>query len=230
MCWSMHFYCWWCIFHWMSKLHKLNVVLDFILCCTSQEAQMLQASYGKEVEALRQSLLVQVQKLEAAQQRVAELETHLSKKEHLIAEQKKFLEDVKCQAKWASVFTKFLYKNPVLFIDLTSLLSSSVSLSLSCLFVRRVELQASESRYQAQRRITQLLQTELLQLYSRVEMEAPASTCSSSPPGGRADPQSFTDTRSLILFFWLIKPPEMNIFLNIKIFCPPQCHSARWTK
>jgi len=60
---------------------------------------MLKASYGKEVEMLRQSLLVQGQKLEVAQHRVGELETHHSKKEHLITEQKKFLEDVKCQAK-----------------------------------------------------------------------------------------------------------------------------------
>ncbi|XP_068430174.1 TSC complex subunit 1b [Clinocottus analis] len=116
----------------------------------TKEAQMLKVSYGKEVEMLRQSLLVQGQKLEAAQQRVGELETHHSKKEHLITEQKKFLEDVKCQAK--------------------------------------AELQASDSRYQAQRGITQLLQTELLQLYSRVETEAPAGTASSSTPGGRADP------------------------------------------
>lgn len=70
-----------------------------LLSFGQQEARMLQTSYAKEVEALRQSLLVQGQKLEAAQQRVSELETHLSKKEHLIAEQKKFLEDVKCQAK-----------------------------------------------------------------------------------------------------------------------------------
>lgn len=60
---------------------------------------MLRTSYEKEVAALRQNLLVQEQKLEAAQQRVAELETQLSKKEHLIMEQKKFLEDVKSQAK-----------------------------------------------------------------------------------------------------------------------------------
>lgn len=65
----------------------------------TQEAQMLRASLEKEVAVLRQSLLLQEQKLEAAQQRVAELETQLSKKEHLIIEQKKFLEDVKCQAK-----------------------------------------------------------------------------------------------------------------------------------
>uniref|UniRef100_A0A8C3A7D2 TSC complex subunit 1b n=1 Tax=Cyclopterus lumpus TaxID=8103 RepID=A0A8C3A7D2_CYCLU len=125
----------------------------------TKEAQMLKLSYGKEVETLRQSLLVQGQKLDAAQQRVGELETHHSKKEHLITEQKKFLEDVKCQAK--------------------------------------AELQASDSRYQAQRRITQLLQTELLQLYSRVETEAPAGTGSSSPPGGSANNSSKTTASSL---------------------------------
>lgn len=60
----------------------------------------------------------------------------------------------------------------------------------------RAELQASDSRYQTQRRITQLLQTELLQLYSRVEMETPASTAAGSPPGGRADPHIHADSRS----------------------------------
>lgn len=59
----------------------------------------------------------------------------------------------------------------------------------------RAELQASDSRYQAQRRITQQLQTELLQLYSRVEMEAPASAATSSPPGGRADSHVYADSR-----------------------------------
>uniref|UniRef100_A0A4W6FEG0 TSC complex subunit 1b n=1 Tax=Lates calcarifer TaxID=8187 RepID=A0A4W6FEG0_LATCA len=143
----------------LGEAHKLSMQeLHHTGTDNTKEAQMLQVSYAKEVETLRQSLLVQGQKLDAAQQRVAELETHLSKKEHLIAEQKKFLEDVKCQAK--------------------------------------AELQASDSRYQAQRRITQLLQTELLQLYSRVEMEAPASTATSSPPGGRADPHTLADSRS----------------------------------
>lgn len=61
---------------------------------------MVQTSLMKEVERLKQNLLLQGQKLDAAQQRVAELETQLSKKEHLIAEQKKFLEDVKGQAKY----------------------------------------------------------------------------------------------------------------------------------
>uniref|UniRef100_A0A3Q1FWN0 TSC complex subunit 1b n=1 Tax=Acanthochromis polyacanthus TaxID=80966 RepID=A0A3Q1FWN0_9TELE len=144
----------------LGEAHKLSMQeLQHAGADNTKEAQMLQLSYGKEVEALRQSLLVQGQKLEAAQQRSAELETHLSKKEHLIAEQKKFLEDVKCQAK--------------------------------------AELQASDSRYQAQRRITQLLQTELLQLYSRVEMEAPASSTSSSPPGGRADPHTPADSSKI---------------------------------
>uniref|UniRef100_A0A8C6KS20 TSC complex subunit 1b n=1 Tax=Nothobranchius furzeri TaxID=105023 RepID=A0A8C6KS20_NOTFU len=135
----------------LGEAHKLSMQ-EQQHTSTSSETQMLQVSYMKEVETLRLSLLAQGQKLEAAQQRVAELETHLSKKEHLIAEQKKFLEDVKGQAK--------------------------------------AELQASDCRYHAQRRITQLLQTELLQLYSRVEMEAPApptSSSCSSPPPGRAD-------------------------------------------
>uniref|UniRef100_A0A8C1QCB4 TSC complex subunit 1b n=1 Tax=Cyprinus carpio TaxID=7962 RepID=A0A8C1QCB4_CYPCA len=110
---------------------------------TSKEVQMLQTSWGKETECLKQNLLLQSQKLDAAQQRVAELETQLAKKEHLIAEQKKFLEDVKAQAKG--------------------------------------ELQASESRYQAQRRVTLALQTELLQLYSRLETEDSSATASALP-------------------------------------------------
>lgn len=141
----------------LGEAHKLSMQeLHHTGTDNTKEAQMLKMSYGKEVETLRQNLLVQGQKLEAAQQRVAELETHLSKKEHLIVEQKKFLEDVKCQT--------------------------------------RAELQASDSRYQAQRRISQLLQTELLQLYSRVEMEAPACTTTSSPQGGRADPHTSADS------------------------------------
>lgn len=69
---------------------------------------MLQTSWGKETECLKQNLLLQSQKLDAAQQRVAELETQLAKKEHLIAEQKKFLEDVKAQAKY-DLFWEFLF-------------------------------------------------------------------------------------------------------------------------
>ncbi|XP_020781547.2 TSC complex subunit 1b isoform X1 [Boleophthalmus pectinirostris] len=126
----------------------------------TKEAQMLAASCGREVEALRHSLLQQGQKLEAAQQRVSELETLLTKKEHLIAEQKKFLEDVKGQA--------------------------------------RTELQASDSRYQAQRRISQLLQTELLQLYSRVEMDTPTSTSSKATAEGSAAKHAPADSSVLV--------------------------------
>ncbi|XP_038820879.1 hamartin-like isoform X2 [Salvelinus namaycush] len=131
----------------LGEAHKLDVLQQqHTGSDNTKEAQMVQASWGKEVERLRQSLLQQGQKLEAAQQRVGELETQLTKKEHLIVEQKKFLEDVKGQAKG--------------------------------------ELQASESRYQAQRRATQLLQTELLHLYSRLEMEGHACLTTASAAGG----------------------------------------------
>uniref|UniRef100_A0A673GTW2 TSC complex subunit 1b n=1 Tax=Sinocyclocheilus rhinocerous TaxID=307959 RepID=A0A673GTW2_9TELE len=122
---------------------------------TSKEVQMLQTSWGKETERLKQNLLLQSQKLDAAQQRVAELETQLAKKEHLIAEQKKFLEDVKAQAKG--------------------------------------ELQASESRYHAQRRVTLALQTELLQLYSRLETEDSSATASALPAEGATELRGSTD-------------------------------------
>uniref|UniRef100_A0A4W5KG77 TSC complex subunit 1b n=1 Tax=Hucho hucho TaxID=62062 RepID=A0A4W5KG77_9TELE len=131
----------------LGEAHKLDVLQQqHTGSDNTKEAQMVQVSWGKEVERLRQSLLQQGQKLEAAQQRVGELETHLTKKEHLIVEQKKFLEDVKGQAKG--------------------------------------ELQASESRYQAQRRVTQLLQTELLHLYSRLEMEGHTCPTTASAAGG----------------------------------------------
>uniref|UniRef100_A0A674AAU8 TSC complex subunit 1b n=1 Tax=Salmo trutta TaxID=8032 RepID=A0A674AAU8_SALTR len=141
----------------LGEAHKLDVLQQqHTGSDNTKEAQMVQVSWGKEVERLRQSLLQQGQKLEAAQQRVCELETQLTKKEHLIVEQKKFLEDVKGQAKG--------------------------------------ELQASENRYQAQRRATQLLQTELLHLYSRLEMEGHACLTTASalcveplfPPLGNA--------------------------------------------
>ncbi|XP_064165052.1 hamartin-like [Anguilla rostrata] len=111
---------------------------------SKKEAQMLQASSLSDLEKLRQGLVHCGQGLEAAQQRVGELESQLAKKEHLIAEQKKFLEDVKGQA--------------------------------------RAELQASESRFQTQRKLTQTLQSELLQLYSRLETESPDTA-----PGGATE-------------------------------------------
>ncbi|XP_058630705.1 TSC complex subunit 1a isoform X2 [Onychostoma macrolepis] len=64
----------------------------------SKELNMLQASSLREVERLRQSSLQQSQRLEAAQQRITDLETQLTKKEQVIREQKKLLENVKSQA------------------------------------------------------------------------------------------------------------------------------------
>ncbi|KAJ8285672.1 hypothetical protein GJAV_G00029620 [Gymnothorax javanicus] len=122
---------------------------------SNKEVQMVQMSSMKDVDKLRLSLAQQSQRLEAAQLRIGDLESQLAKKEHLIVEQKKFLEDVKIQA--------------------------------------REQLQASESRYQAQRRVTQVLQTELLQLYSRLEMESPAA---STLPAGGSESVSSTDSRS----------------------------------
>uniref|UniRef100_A0A674ACV0 TSC complex subunit 1b n=1 Tax=Salmo trutta TaxID=8032 RepID=A0A674ACV0_SALTR len=146
----------------LGEAHKLDVLQQqHTGSDNTKEAQMVQVSWGKEVERLRQSLLQQGQKLEAAQQRVCELETQLTKKEHLIVEQKKFLEDVKGQAKG--------------------------------------ELQASENRYQAQRRATQLLQTELLHLYSRLEMEGHACLTTASAAGGSStDPGPPIDSSTLL--------------------------------
>uniref|UniRef100_W5MEW3 TSC complex subunit 1a n=1 Tax=Lepisosteus oculatus TaxID=7918 RepID=W5MEW3_LEPOC len=126
----------------------------------SKEVDMIRASYGKELERLRQSLVQQGQRLEAAQYRIGELESQLTKKEHLIVEQKKFLEDVKSQAKG--------------------------------------ELQASQSRYQAQRQVTQALQTELLELYSRLEKEdaVAGAGAAAAAAGGATEPCKPTDSRT----------------------------------
>lgn len=61
---------------------------------------MLQMCSTRETERLRQSSVQQSQRLEAAQQRITDLESQLTKKEHLILEQKKLLENVKNQAKY----------------------------------------------------------------------------------------------------------------------------------
>ncbi|XP_051551164.1 hamartin-like isoform X2 [Myxocyprinus asiaticus] len=99
----------------------------------SKELKMLQVSSLREVERLRQSSLQQSQRLEAAQQRITDLEMQLTKKEQVILEQKKLLENVKSQA--------------------------------------MEQLQASENRYFAQKHITRALQSELLELYSKIELK-----------------------------------------------------------
>ncbi|XP_059404264.1 hamartin-like isoform X3 [Carassius carassius] len=109
----------------------------------SKKLNMLQASSLHDAEHLRQSSLQQSQRLEAAQQRITDLETQHTKKEQVIREQKKLLENVKCQA--------------------------------------MEQLQASENRYLAQKLITQALQSDLLELYSQLELKN-LNTKSSAEP------------------------------------------------
>uniref|UniRef100_A0A4W5LC37 TSC complex subunit 1a n=1 Tax=Hucho hucho TaxID=62062 RepID=A0A4W5LC37_9TELE len=117
----------------LGETNKLAIQEVQRLGPESSKVEMLQSSMGKEQECLYQSMLQQTQGLEAAQQRIGDLEAQLAKKEHLILEQKLFLEEVKGQTKG--------------------------------------QLQASESRYLAMRQVTQVLQTEMLQLYSQLDAE-----------------------------------------------------------
>ncbi|XP_049751131.1 hamartin isoform X3 [Loxodonta africana] len=100
---------------------------------TTKEVEMLKAAYRKELEKNRSHLLQQTQRLDTSQKRILELESHLAKKDHLLLEQKKYLEDVKLQA--------------------------------------REQLKAAESRYEAQKRITQAFELEILDLYGRLEKD-----------------------------------------------------------
>uniref|UniRef100_A0A8B9W420 Hamartin n=1 Tax=Anas zonorhyncha TaxID=75864 RepID=A0A8B9W420_9AVES len=98
---------------------------------TTKEVEMLHAAYRKDLEKAKLCVQQQSQRLEASQKRIAELESQLSKKDHLFVEQKKYLEDVKIKA--------------------------------------RGQLQAVESRYKAQKRITQAFELEILDLFGRLE-------------------------------------------------------------
>lgn len=130
----------------------------------SKELNMLQASSLREAEHLRQSSLQQSQRLDATQQRITDLETQLGKKEQVIREQKKLLENVKSQA--------------------------------------MEQLQASENRYLAQKHITQALQSELLELYSQIELKnlntnapaeptsEPSSPINQRPNGSKTGPSA----------------------------------------
>ncbi|XP_040387547.1 LOW QUALITY PROTEIN: hamartin [Cygnus olor] len=98
---------------------------------TTKEVEMLHAAYRKDLEKAKLCVQQQSQRLDASQKRIAELESQLSKKDHLFVEQKKYLEDVKIKA--------------------------------------RGQLQAVESRYKAQKRITQAFELEILDLFGRLE-------------------------------------------------------------
>ncbi|XP_056275054.1 TSC complex subunit 1a isoform X2 [Pseudoliparis swirei] len=63
------------------------------------EEAMLQCSLGHEFQRLKDSDVQQRQKLEAANHRTAELEDQLAKKDQLVLDQKKLLEDTKTQSR-----------------------------------------------------------------------------------------------------------------------------------
>ncbi|XP_041643129.1 TSC complex subunit 1a isoform X2 [Cheilinus undulatus] len=114
------------------------------------ELSMLQCSVGKEYQCLKDSDVQHRQKLEAANHRIAELENQLAKKDQLILDQKKLLDETKAQS--------------------------------------RAELSACQSRCIALRRVTQALQTEMLQLYSQVHLDTHSrpQDVGSRPNGGSA--------------------------------------------
>ncbi|XP_073322784.1 TSC complex subunit 1a isoform X2 [Pagrus major] len=125
----------------------LNEQLEGAETHSCTEASMLQCSVGKEYQRLKDSDVLQRQKLEAANHRIAELENQLAKKDQLILDQKKLLEDTKAQS--------------------------------------RAELAACDSRCVSLRRLTQTLQTEMLHLYSQVQLDShthsrPQDDCSRS--------------------------------------------------
>ncbi|XP_070614774.1 hamartin [Erythrolamprus reginae] len=66
---------------------------------TSKEVGIRQTAFRKELERAKSCLLLQSQQVEASQHRIAELESQLTKKDHLLLEQKKYLEDFKVQAR-----------------------------------------------------------------------------------------------------------------------------------
>uniref|UniRef100_A0A1A7WKE9 Tuberous sclerosis 1 n=2 Tax=Iconisemion striatum TaxID=60296 RepID=A0A1A7WKE9_9TELE len=63
------------------------------------EETMLQCTVGKEFQRLQDRDIQQRQKLEAANHRIAELENQMAKKEKLILDQKKLLEDTKIRSR-----------------------------------------------------------------------------------------------------------------------------------
>uniref|UniRef100_A0A8C1IEB2 TSC complex subunit 1a n=1 Tax=Cyprinus carpio TaxID=7962 RepID=A0A8C1IEB2_CYPCA len=152
----------------------------------SKELNMLQASSLNEAERLRQNSLQQSQRLEAAQQRITDLETQHTKKEQVIREQKKLLENVKSQA--------------------------------------TEQLQASENRYLAQKHITHALQSELLELYSQIELK---NLNTKSPAEPTSEPNSPTKQRCVPYSEPMKKEEGMHVCVNGEIFAgSPQTSTA----
>ncbi|KAJ7308016.1 hypothetical protein JRQ81_008516 [Phrynocephalus forsythii] len=98
---------------------------------TTKEVEVMQTAFRKELERAKCCVRQQSQQLEASQRRIIELESQLAKRDHLLLEQKKYLEDVKLKA--------------------------------------RGQLEAVESRYKGQKKITQAFELRILELYGRLE-------------------------------------------------------------
>ncbi|XP_038637802.1 TSC complex subunit 1b isoform X2 [Scyliorhinus canicula] len=119
----------------VNELHMEKLLHSQLGSAKAAETEMLQMSLVREREKMKHRIQQQVQRTEASQRRITELESQLTKKEHLFREQKKYLENVKNMASG--------------------------------------ELQAAESRYETQKGITQTLQCEILELYSKLEQARP---------------------------------------------------------
>ncbi|XP_051892930.1 TSC complex subunit 1b isoform X2 [Pristis pectinata] len=126
----------------VNELHMEKLLHSQLGSAKAAETEMVRATLIREKEKMRNRIQQQVQRMEASQRRIMELEGQLNKKEHLLMEQKKYLENVKNMASG--------------------------------------ELQAAESRYEAQKRITQTLQTEILELYSKLERTGPPEKTSAA--------------------------------------------------
>ncbi|XP_078082312.1 TSC complex subunit 1b isoform X2 [Mustelus asterias] len=135
----------------VNGLHMEKLLHSQMGSAKAAETEMLQLSLVREREKMKHRIQQQVQRTEASQRRITELESQLTKKEHLFLEQKKYLENVKNLASG--------------------------------------ELQAAESRYEAQKRITQTLQCEILELYSKLERAEPPE----KPVAAQETPQSAED-------------------------------------
>uniref|UniRef100_A0ABM5F6I2 Hamartin isoform X2 n=1 Tax=Pogona vitticeps TaxID=103695 RepID=A0ABM5F6I2_9SAUR len=98
---------------------------------TTKEVEIKQTAFRKELERAKSCVQQQSQQLEASQRRIVELESQLTKRDHLLLEQKKYLEDVKLKA--------------------------------------RDQLQAVESRYEGQKKISQAFEMKILKLYGQLE-------------------------------------------------------------
>ncbi|XP_072908452.1 TSC complex subunit 1b isoform X1 [Hemitrygon akajei] len=126
----------------VNELHMEKLLHSQMGPAKAAETEMVQTTLIREKEKMKNRIQQHIQRMEASQRRIMELESQLNKKEHLLVEQKKYLENVKNMASG--------------------------------------ELQAAESRYEAQKRIIQTLQVEILELYSKLERTEPPKKISAA--------------------------------------------------